>query len=118
VQTEFERRAEAERTGYEERNFVRLPKESKKERANMAKMAGRSGRMEFGGEEFRDLGQSADSISRLTKQRGAATGTRALLERSRKRKLDDAGDGHVRMGDKFGKKLKRLENGGKRRKKS
>ena len=117
VQTEFDRRAEAERVDYEERNFLRLPKESKKERANKVKTAGRSGRMEFGGEEFRDLGHSADSISRLTKKRDAATGVRALLEQSRKRKFEGGGAGHVGMGDKFGKKLKRLDSGGKRHKK-
>jgi U3 small nucleolar ribonucleoprotein protein LCP5 len=114
VQTEFDRRAEAERIGYEERNFVRLPKESKKERAKMTKVTGRA-RMEFGGEEFRDLGRSADSIGRLTKRKDGATGTRALLEQSRKRKLG-GGDGQVGMGDKYTKKLKRLNSADKRRK--
>jgi U3 small nucleolar ribonucleoprotein protein LCP5 len=118
--TTAERTADAERADYEEQNFVRLPNESKKERKRKAKLEGRSGRMEFGGEEFTNLGLGADRISRLT--RGQRTGgTRGLLERSRKRGIDTVdgprGSGNsegVQMGEKFHKRV-RLQEGGRDR---
>ncbi|EGS21879.1 U3 small nucleolar ribonucleoprotein lcp5-like protein [Thermochaetoides thermophila DSM 1495] len=114
LKTAAERRMEEERREYEETNFVRLPKESKKERAKRARMEGRSGRMNFGGEEFRELGEGAERISRLTKAKSSGGGTKALLEKSRKRTIDTVngsrGSG-VAMGERYQKRLKVLESG-------
>ena len=118
TKTASERRVEEERREYEERNFVRLPKESKKDRAKRANVEGRGGRMNFGGEEWRNLGEGVDRIHRLTQGKNAGRGTRALLEKSRKRGLDTAdgprGSGNsngVNMGEHFQKRLKVLETG-------
>ncbi|EOO01207.1 putative sas10 utp3 c1d family protein [Phaeoacremonium minimum UCRPA7] len=122
TKTASERKAEAERLEYEERNFVRLPKESKKDRAQKAKIEGRRGRMNFGGEEWRDLGAGVDRINRLTKSKGAGGGTKALLDKSRKRGFETvdgprgSGSAGVEIGDRFQKRLKTLERGrGKKR---
>lgn len=115
VKTDTERKEEAERQEYEEMNFIRLPKESKKERARKAKMEGRSGRVNFGGEEWRELGAGADRIERLTKARHSGKGTRALLDKSRKRGRETVdgprGSGAPEIGERFKKKLKVMEGG-------
>ncbi|KAK3352260.1 Sas10/Utp3/C1D family-domain-containing protein [Lasiosphaeria hispida] len=118
VKTANERRAEDERRDYEESNFVRLPKESKKDKAQKSKSEGRSSRMNYGGEEWRDLGQGVDRIHRLTQGKGSSSGTRALLEKSRKRGIDTAdgprGSGvseGVTMGERYEKRLKVAEMG-------
>jgi len=60
-----ERAREAERAEYEESNFVRLPKESKKvEAQRRAKDRG-----VFGGEEMRGLGEMGDRVGRMTGKR-------------------------------------------------
>ncbi|KAL2016331.1 hypothetical protein VTK56DRAFT_3872 [Thermocarpiscus australiensis] len=114
IKTASERRQEEERREYEESNFVRLPKESKKERARKARLEGRSGRMNFGGEEWRDLSEGVDRISRLTQGKSSGGGTKALLEKSRKRGIDTVdgprGSG-VNMGERYHKRLKVLEAG-------
>jgi U3 small nucleolar ribonucleoprotein protein LCP5 len=81
--SEKEKREEKERREYEERNYVRLPKESKKERAK------KGGRKDagYGGEEWRDLGEGIDRIDRLTKRKGGEG--RNVLEKSRKRPTED-----------------------------
>ncbi|KAL1870559.1 hypothetical protein VTK73DRAFT_2534 [Phialemonium thermophilum] len=116
VKTASERAAEAERREYEERNFVRLPKESKKERAKKA--ASSRGRMNFGGEEWRELGAGVERINVLTKAKSGGSNTKALLERSRKRGIDTVdgprGSGSsngVEMGARYQKRLKLLEAG-------
>lgn len=114
VKTATERARDDEKQDYEERNFLRLPKESKKEQKRKNKAA--AGRMEFGGEDWRDISQGVDRIERLTKRRGAPTGTRALLERSRKRGADTTdgpkqSGGQQEMGDRYAKRLKTLESG-------
>ncbi|KAM0265154.1 hypothetical protein ACHAQJ_000307 [Trichoderma viride] len=112
-----ERRDEAERVEYEETNFTRLPTQSKKERAKKAKQADRSGRMQFGGEEWHNLGEGIDRIDRLTKRKegGTGSGVRAMLEKSRKRGPDTEdgprGSGHQMMGDRFHKKARLLDIG-------
>ncbi|POR30967.1 Uncharacterized protein TPAR_08814 [Tolypocladium paradoxum] len=117
MKTAQERRDEDERREYEETNLVRLPKLSKKDRAKKGKEAGRGGRMEFGGEEWRDLGEGVDRIDRLTKRKGPAGGNvRALLEKSRKRGFDTTdgprGSGHAaEMGERFQKKVRMLDAG-------
>ncbi|SPQ25325.1 43f74970-6c82-4fbc-b82e-9dd4982d7f53 [Thermothielavioides terrestris] len=114
IKTASERRIEEERREYEERNLVRLPKESKKERAKRARMEGRSNRMSFGGEEWRELSEGVDRISRLTKGRSSGGGTKALLEKSRKRGIDTVdgprGSGAA-VGERYQKRLKVLERG-------
>ncbi|KZZ93345.1 Sas10/Utp3/C1D [Moelleriella libera RCEF 2490] len=117
MKTAEERKDEAERRDYEESNFVRLPKESKKDRAKKNKASGRSSRMQFGGEEWHNLGEGVDRIDRLTKRKGPAGGSvRALLDKSRKRGHDTTdgprGSGHgAQIGERFQKKAKLLEAG-------
>ncbi|KAK0629593.1 Sas10/Utp3/C1D family-domain-containing protein [Bombardia bombarda] len=118
TKTVSERRIEQERQEYEEKNFVRLPKESKKDRAKKSKAEGGNRRMNFGGEEWRDLGQGVDRINRLTQGKTQTTGTKALLEKSRKRGIDTAdgprgngAGGGANMGERFQKRLKTLEAG-------
>ncbi|KAL5344082.1 Sas10/Utp3/C1D family-domain-containing protein [Aspergillus crustosus] len=100
-----ERQTEAERTRYEETNFVRLAGESKKEKAKKA--ASRRAEGTFGGEEWKGLTDGADRITRLTSR---AKGSNAL-ERSRKRKPTEdgqRGDG-VGVGQIFEKRRKKVE---------
>ncbi|KAH1492420.1 hypothetical protein KXV92_009296 [Aspergillus fumigatus] len=104
--TRKEREREAERTAYEETNFVRLAKESKKERA---KRRGQGKESTFGGEEWKDLTEGADRIAKLTRR---AKGSGSALEKSRKRKLNDDGprsDG-VAVGQIFEKRRKKVES--------
>lgn len=111
-----ERKEEAERQEYEETNFVRLPKESKKERAKKNKQSGRDRRMMFGGEEWHDLGEGVDRIDRLTKRKdvgGRGANVKAMLDKSRKRGVDtvDGPKGSGQMGERFRKRVKVLESG-------
>ncbi|POS77070.1 Sas10/Utp3/C1D family protein [Diaporthe helianthi] len=122
LKTASERREEDERREYEERNFTRLPNESKKERAQKAARDGRSGRMDYGGEEWRDLGMGVDRINKMTNRKDGGRGTKALLEKSRKRGRDtvDGPRGSGEAGESYQKRLKVLESGrrdrgGKRR---
>lgn len=73
---------DAERQQYEETNFIRLPKESKTERA---KKAGRD-RGGFGGEDLRSIDAGLNRIDRLTVKKG---GKSAKLANSRKRAVED-----------------------------
>ncbi|UZP45720.1 hypothetical protein NXS19_013532 [Fusarium pseudograminearum] len=116
MKTDSQRKEEAERREYEEMNFTRLPKESKKERAQKAKQAGRSSRMQFGGEDWHNLGEGVDRIDRLTKAKKSGGNVRALLDKSRKRGIDTTdgprGSGMAGgMGDRFNKKVKVMEGG-------
>lgn len=119
IKTLAEKADEDRRREFEESNFVRLPKESKKERAKQNKLEGRSSKMQFGGEDWRELGEGLDRIARLTRKEGGAKGTKALLEKSRKR-ARETGDGDRgsglnsgtrEIGDRFSKKLKVMEGG-------
>jgi U3 small nucleolar ribonucleoprotein protein LCP5 len=105
--SEKEKKDEAERREYEEKNYARLPKESKKERAK------KGGRKEagYGGEEWRELGEGIDRIERLTKRKGGEG--RGVLEKSRKRPTEDGprGSGGVEAGQWFQKRLKDLDGG-------
>lgn len=96
-----ERTADAERRTYEESNFVRLPKESKKDRAKNG-LGSRNGG--YGGEEWRGLGEGVERIERLT--RGTKVGN-GILEKSRKRAVEDSprGSGEV-IGERFEKRRK------------
>ena len=123
LRTERERKEEQERVEYEERNFVRLPKETKKERAKKAKAEGRTGRMNFGGEEWRGLDEGVDRHNRLTTSKSSGAGTQALLDKSRKRGIDtvdgprSSGGGGREIGERYQKRLKLQERGrgGKKR---
>ena len=101
-----EKEKDDERQAYEETNFVRLPKLSKKEKA---KEKGRRGpESTFGGEDWRGLTEGADRISKLTaKSKGSGA-----LEKSRKRKgvedmprSDGAGVGQI-----FEKRRKKVDS--------
>lgn len=102
-----ERKEEQEKREYEERNYVRLPKESKKDRKKKGpvKDAG------YGGEEWRGIGEGIDRIERLTKRKGGDT--RNVLEKSRKRAIEDGpkSNGGVEAGQGFQKRLKTLDRG-------
>ncbi|KAF7588502.1 hypothetical protein BBP40_005638 [Aspergillus hancockii] len=100
-----EREVEAERTTYEETNFTRLAKESKKERAKKRGQQGKES--SFGGEDWRGLTEGADRISRLTRK---AKGTGGALERSRKRKqVEDGPRSDGAVGQIFEKRRKKIE---------
>lgn len=114
-----ERKEEDERREYEESNFVRLPATSKKERAKKNRQEGRSDKMQFGGEEWRGLGEGVDRIDRLTRGRGGGRGggVRALLDKSRKRgpeTTDGPRGSGMEMGERFHKRAKMLETGRRR----
>ncbi|KAI1382657.1 uncharacterized protein F4822DRAFT_435332 [Hypoxylon trugodes] len=119
IKTAGERKEEDRRREYEETNFVRLPKESKKDRAKRNKTEGRNNKMNFGGEDWRDLGEGVDRIERLTKRKEGGGGTRALLDRSRKRGRETTdsgrgsgyGAGSREIGDRFNKRVKVMEGG-------
>lgn len=102
--SEKEKNDERERREYEEKNYVRLPKESKKERAK------KGGRKDagYGGEEWRGLGEGIERIERLTAK---TAGGRSAVEKSRKRPA--AADGPKSNGDgqHLQKKLKTLDTG-------
>ncbi|PGH00238.1 U3 small nucleolar ribonucleoprotein LCP5 [Blastomyces parvus] len=105
VRSERERAQELERRTYEEGNFVRLPKESKKERAKRG--GNRPGG--YGGEDWRSLGEGADRIERLTR-RGREGGRSTVLEKSRKRRATEdgpRGDG-MNIGENFEKRRKKI----------
>ena len=119
VKTAAQRADEDRRREYEETNFVRLPKESKKERAKRSN--GNNTKMSFGGEEWRELGEGVDRIARLTgRKQGGGGGTKALLEKSRKRgrETTDSARGsglssgtREIIGDRFNKRVKVMEGG-------
>lgn len=124
VKTTKQRDEEARRRDYEESNFVRLPQESKADRIkrNKAEGGSRANKMQFGGEDWHDLGEGAARIDRLTARKGGRSGggsTKELLDRSRKRGRDVTdsarGSGHSEgireMGDRFQKRLKIMEGG-------
>jgi U3 small nucleolar ribonucleoprotein protein LCP5 len=100
-----DREHEAERTRYEETNFVRLPKETKNE---LAKRGGGRRDATYGGDEWKGLTEGADRIERLTRR---SKNSGSVLERSRKRKNEDGqrSDG-VAVGDIFDKRRKKIDS--------
>ncbi|KAF2102188.1 hypothetical protein NA57DRAFT_64745 [Rhizodiscina lignyota] len=98
MKSQREREEDAERQSYEETNFIRLPKESKKERADKA---GRD-RGGFGGEDWRNIDVGLDRIDRLTAKKGGKAGR---LASSRKRAVEDSPrDSGVRAGEMVAKR--------------
>ncbi|KAI9867610.1 MAG: hypothetical protein M1813_008410 [Trichoglossum hirsutum] len=106
-----ERAAEAERAAYEEANFVRLPKISRKERAKQNGVRGEAG---YGGEEWRELGEGVERIERLTRRKDNV-GVSRVLEKSRKRKAGEGATGGVEIGERFENKRLKLIRGRKDR---
>ncbi|PWY75344.1 localizes primarily to the nucleolus [Aspergillus sclerotioniger CBS 115572] len=101
-----DREREAERTRYEETNFVRLAKESKKDRAKRLRAEGPGNT--FGGEDWQGLTEGADRITKLTRR---ARGSGNALDRSRKRKLDDGQRGDSGgVGQIFEKRRKKVDS--------
>jgi len=98
-----------ERTDYEERNFVRLPGESKAEKRK-ARARGENRRDMFGGEDWTGLGGLGDRINRSVVGRKGEK--ESVLERREKRKRETVdgprGDGTA-IGDAFEKKRKVLQ---------
>jgi U3 small nucleolar ribonucleoprotein protein LCP5 len=108
--TDKEKLEEMERKEYEERNYVRLPKESKKDRAK------KGGRKDagYGGEEWRGLGEGIDRIERLTKRSGERV---SALDKSRKRPTEDGprqSGGGAELGQGYQKRQKTTEKSGRR----
>lgn len=105
VRSQKEKDQDNEKKSYEETNFVRLPKVSKKE---TAKGRGRGPQGTYGGEDWQGLTEGADRIARLTQR---SKGSGSALDRSRKRKTDDTsrGDG-AGMGQSFDKRRKKVES--------
>ncbi|KAK8127304.1 Sas10/Utp3/C1D family protein [Apiospora sp. TS-2023a] len=110
MKTAYQKADEDRRRDYEETNFTRLPAESKKDRTKRNKeQGGRSGAMQFGGEDWRDLGNT-DRIDKLTRKKPTgASGTKALLENSRKRGRE-VGDGDRNSG--FNSNTREIVGGG------
>lgn len=99
-----DRKEEEERRNYEENNFVRLPKPTKKE----LQKKGTRGQAGFGGEDWGSFAGEMDRISKGVERSGGSA-----LDRSRKRK-GEYSSGGVQAGERF---EKRKENLGKKRRK-
>jgi U3 small nucleolar ribonucleoprotein protein LCP5 len=97
---------EAERRNYEETNLVRLPKESKKELAKYKQ----KDRANYGGEEWKGLGESLDRIGDLTRKKGKDT----VLDKSRKRRATEDGPRGDGIGDAFDMKKRRMDKKARR----
>jgi U3 small nucleolar ribonucleoprotein protein LCP5 len=101
MKSQKEREDEAERREYEESNFVRLPKESKKD---LRKKGAQSREGGWGGEEWRGLDAGLDRIERLTQKKSGASGS---LAKSRKRPISDGPRGTgAEAGEMFEKRRK------------
>ena len=102
-----ERQDDMARREYEEKNYVRLPKMSKKE------LKKRGGKRDagYGGEDWRELGEGMERIERLTKGRGGAEG-RSVLDKSRKRPVEDGprGSGGLEVNERVQKRAKVHDN--------
>lgn len=111
-----EKKEDDERREYEERNYTRLPKESKKDRSKKNKAGGRQD-AGYGGEEWRGLGEGIDRIERLTKRKsGSGAAMKDVLEKSRKRAVEDGPRGSgMQSGEGFQKRMKMLDGGRKDR---
>ncbi|KAK8092587.1 hypothetical protein PG999_014786 [Apiospora kogelbergensis] len=126
MKTAHQKADEDRRRDYEETNFTRLPAESKKDRSKRNKAEGRAGGMQFGGEDWRDLG-NVDRIDRATRKKPSAAGaggTKALLDKSRKRGREitdgDRNSGFSSntrelVGGGYQKRLKTMGGGGGKR---
>ncbi|KAF7504546.1 hypothetical protein GJ744_002102 [Endocarpon pusillum] len=116
-----ERDKERERTEYEERNFSRLPRESKAEkRKNMGRDGAKARRDGFGGEDFTGLGEVGDRVARSI---GSGSGKGGVLERREKRRIEGGdvgtggGGGGAGIGDGFEKRRKIMEGRAEKKRK-
>ncbi|KIW24093.1 uncharacterized protein PV07_09827 [Cladophialophora immunda] len=109
-----EREKERERIEYEERNFVRLPAESKAERRKARQRGEMDKRDLFGGEDWTGLGGLGDRIHRSVAGRARGEGS-SVLERREKRRRDTQdgprGDGSsgVGIGESFEKRRRIMQ---------
>ncbi|RPB20574.1 hypothetical protein L211DRAFT_791945 [Terfezia boudieri ATCC MYA-4762] len=112
IKTSQIRREEAERMEYEENNFVRLPKLSKKEAAQKKRRERLSGADSFGGEDWKSFAGDLDRITARAGREGGKVGqVGQVLERSRKRKEGgDGGDAGAGAGVRVGRKFSRMVN--------
>ncbi|KAF2483429.1 hypothetical protein BDY17DRAFT_243003, partial [Neohortaea acidophila] len=92
---------EQERQNYEETHLVRLPPESRKERSKNQRRDRGGG---FGGEEWRELGDSVDRIGDLTRRKGKDN----ALDRSRKRRAVEDSPRDDGIGAAFDARKKRM----------
>ncbi|KAI9672885.1 MAG: hypothetical protein M1829_004435 [Trizodia sp. TS-e1964] len=99
AETKKEREIDDERRNYEERNFVRLPSQTKKEKSGK-RAVGRAGT--YGGEEWIGLSAGVDRIERLTTN--GKGHMQDILGRSRKRKISDSNQPIFEMGERFEKR--------------
>ncbi|KIX03415.1 uncharacterized protein Z518_06967 [Rhinocladiella mackenziei CBS 650.93] len=111
-----DREKERERIEYEERNFTRLPAESKAERRKARLRGERERRDMFGGEDWTGLGGLGDRINRSVT--GKSRGEKAnVLERREKRRREtqdgprDDGSGgiNIRIGESFEKRRRIMQ---------
>jgi U3 small nucleolar ribonucleoprotein protein LCP5 len=111
TKTERERKDEEERREYEEKNYTRLPKQSKKE---LRKKRGKTD-AGYGGEALRDLDEGFRRIENLTKRKSGEG--RSVLEKSRKRPTEDGprASGGVEVSQSVHKRVKMLDGGRKDR---
>ncbi|KIX99743.1 uncharacterized protein Z520_04379 [Fonsecaea multimorphosa CBS 102226] len=109
-----ERDKERARIDYEERNFVRLPAESKAERRKARQRGEMDKRDLFGGEDWTGLGGLGDRIHRSVAGRARGEGSN-VLERREKRRRDTQdgprgdGSGGVGIGDSFEKRRRIMQ---------
>jgi U3 small nucleolar ribonucleoprotein protein LCP5 len=105
-----------ERTDYEERNFTRLPGESKAERRK-AKQRGEKdgGRDMFGGEDWTGLGGLGDRVSKSVAGRAGGGGLMERREKRRRETVDSPrGDGRdgggMGIGESFEKRRRTMQH--------
>ena len=99
--TQRERDEESEKRQYEESHFVRLPTDSKKDRAKQGRRPNNGG---FGGEEWRNLDVGLNRIEKLTQKRAGGSGG---LAKSRKRAVEDGPrDSGEQSGTRFANRLR------------
>lgn len=105
--SEKEKRLDEERREFEENNYKRLPDISKKERSKLKTRKD----VAFGGEDFRGFDEDTERIGRLTARKGDSS-SRSILEKSRKRPVEDgprgSGSGAV-VGERFQKRIKTMD---------
>lgn len=114
VKSAQDRREEAERREYEESNFVRLPKLSKKE-AQQQKKRGQNARDNaMGGEDWRSF---AGDLDKLTKRTEKASKGERVLEKSRKRGGEERDGGEESRGRVVGEHFEGRKKGMAKRRK-
>ena len=104
-----DREKERERTEYEERNFIRLPGQSKKEKREARRKGQLDTRDMFGGEDWTGLGGLGDRLGKIVT--GSSRDRQGLLQRREKRRATEdmpRSDGTA-MGDSFDKRRRTMQ---------